>query len=42
MKGKDLYLQYSCNGYWAIVHQRTMTIETGYGRFKHYYTNGRE
>lgn len=42
MKGKDLYLQDSCNGYWAIVHQRTMTIETGYGRFKHYYTNGRE
>lgn len=36
LKGKDLYLQDSCNGYWAIVKQRDMTIETGYGRFKHY------
>ncbi|QEG05397.1 hypothetical protein JK32_00086 [Shigella phage JK32] len=36
LKGKDLYLQDSCNGYWAIVRQRDMSIETGYGRFKHY------
>ena len=36
LKGKDLYLQDSCNGYWAIVRQKDMTIETGYGRFKHY------
>lgn len=42
LKGKDLYLQDSCNGYWAIVRQKDMSIETGYGRFKHYYTNGRE
>lgn len=42
LKGKDLYLQDSCNGYWAIVRQKDMSIETGYGRFKHYYTNGLE
>lgn len=36
LKGKDLYLQDSCNGYWAIVRQHNMSIETGYGRFKHY------
>lgn len=36
LKGKDLYMQDSCNGYWAIVRQRDMSIETGYGRFKHY------
>lgn len=36
LKGKDLFLQDSCNGYWAIVRQRDMSIETGYGRFKHY------
>ena len=42
LKGKDLYLQDSCNGYWAIVRQKDMSIETGYGRFKHYYANGLE
>lgn len=42
LKGKDLYLQDSCNGYWAIVRQKDMSIETGYGRFKHYFVNGRE
>ena len=36
LKGKDLFLQDSCNGYWAIVRQKDMSIETGYGRFKHY------
>lgn len=38
LKGRDLFLQDSCNGYWAIVRQRDMSIETGYGRFKHYLT----
>lgn len=42
LKGKDLYLQDSCNGYWAIIRQKDMSIETGYGRFKHYLANGLE
>lgn len=36
LKGQDLYLQDSKNGYWCIAHQHNMSIETGYGAFKHY------